>query len=137
MRSAALIVSVVLLWMPPDSLLAQRPARIVAIGDIHGEYEGFKRILQAAGLGDANGRWTGGRAQLIQFGDYTDVGIVTRAVVDLLTALELYAHLVVGRALALLGDHEVMNLILGSRYVTAEIFATFADASSETKRNLS
>src|SRR5688572_12747595 len=134
MRSAALIVSVVLLWMPPDSLLAQRPARIVAIGDIHGEYEGFMRILQAAGLGDANGRCTGGRAQLIQTGDYTDRGTGTRAVLDLLMTLEQQARGAGGRAFAVLGNHEVMNLIGDTRDVTREIFATFADANSEKKR---
>ena len=135
MRSVAIIVSVVLLWVPADALLAQRPARIVAIGDIHGEYEGFKRILQAAGLADANGRWTGGRTQLIQTGDYTDRGTGTRAVLDLLMTLEQQARRDGGRAFALLGNHEVMNLIGDTRDVTREIFATFADANSEKKRN--
>src|SRR5687767_3093859 len=134
MRSVAIIVSVVLFWAPADALLAQRPARIVAIGDIHGEYEGFKRILQAAGLADANGRWTGGRAQLIQTGDYTDRGTGTRAVLDLLMTLEQQARRDGGRAFALLGNHEVMNLIGDTRDVTLEIFATFADAGSEKKR---
>jgi hypothetical protein len=135
MRSVAIIVSVVLFWAPADALLAQRPARIVAIGDIHGEYEGFKRILQAAGLADANGRWTGGRTQLIQTGDYTDRGTGTRAVLDLLMTLEQQARRDGGRAFALLGNHEVMNLIGDTRDVTREIFATFADADSEKKRN--
>src|SRR5688572_16903435 len=135
MRSVAIIVSVVLFWAPADALLAQRPARIVAIGDIHGEYEGFKRILQAAGLADANGRWTGGRTQLIQTGDYTDRGTGTRAVLDLLMTLEQQARRDGGRAFALLGNHEVMNLIGDTRDVTREIFATFADANSEKKRN--
>src|SRR5687768_128049 len=135
MRSFAIIVTVVLFWAPADALLAQRPARIVAIGDIHGEYEGFKRILQAAGLADANGRWTGGRTQLIQTGDYTDRGTGTRAVLDLLMTLEQQARRDGGRAFALLGNHEVMNLIGDTRDVTREIFATFADANSEKKRN--
>ena len=38
------------------------------------------------------------------------------------------------RALALLGNHEVMNLIGDTRDVTREIFATFADAKSEARR---
>ena len=135
MRSVAIFVAVVLFWVPADTLLAQRPARIVAIGDIHGEYEGFKRILQAAGLADANGRWTGGRTQLIQTGDYTDRGTGTRAVLDLLMMLEQQARRDGGRAFALLGNHEVMNLIGDTRDVTREIFATFADANSEKKRN--
>jgi hypothetical protein len=134
MRSVALLLALLLLWAPPSSLLAQSGQRIVAIGDIHGEIDGFRRILQAAGLADANGKWTGGRAQLIQTGDYTDRGTGTRAVLDLLMALEPQARSAGGRAFALLGNHEVMNLMGDTRDVTPEIFATFADANSEKKR---
>lgn len=135
MRAAAVLIAVALLWVPSLPLGAQGAARIVAIGDIHGEIDGFKRILQSAGLADAAGKWTGGRAQLIQTGDYTDRGAGTRAVLDLLMALEPQAKRAGGRALALLGNHEVMNLIGDTRDVTREIFATFTDASSEKTRN--
>lgn len=149
MRLVALLLAIALVWTPGQPLLAQgphdadvaswggsqAPARIVAIGDIHGEIEGFKAILKAAGLTDATGRWSGGRAQLIQTGDYTDRGAGTRAVLDLLMTLEQQARSAGGRALALLGNHEVMNLIGDTRDVTREIFATFADANSEKKRN--
>ena len=139
MRSVALLLAVALLWVPQQPLVArggsQAASRIVAIGDIHGEIEGFKAILKAAGLTDATGRWAGGRTQLIQTGDYTDRGTGTRAVLDLLMALEPQAKNAGGRAFALLGNHEVMNLIGDTRDVTREIFATFADANSEKKRN--
>ncbi|MDP2390145.1 MAG: metallophosphoesterase, partial [Acidobacteriota bacterium] len=82
----------------------------------------------------ADGRWTGGRAHLIQTGDYTDRGDGTRAVLDLLMALEPQARKAGGRAVSLLGNHEVMNLIGDTRDVTREIFATFADARSEARR---
>ena len=81
-----------------------------------------------------NGKWTGGRTQLIQTGDYTDRGQGTRAVLDLLMALEDQAKDAGGRAFALLGNHEVMNLIGETRDATREIFATFADANSEKRR---
>jgi len=113
---------------------AQAPARIIAIGDIHGSIDGFKSILKVTGLADANGKWTGGRAQLIQTGDYVDRGEGTRAVLDLLMALEGQAKDAGGRAFALLGNHEVMNIIGETRDVTREIFATFADANSEKRR---
>jgi hypothetical protein len=139
MRSVAVCVTLALLCAPAAPVVAQGSGRgsgrIVAIGDIHGEIEGFKRILQAAGLADATGRWTGGRAQLIQTGDYTDRGAGTRAVLDLLMQLESQAKSAGGRAFALLGNHEVMNLIGDTRDVTREIFATFADANSEKKRH--
>lgn len=115
-------------------LPAQSPQRIFAIGDIHGSLDGFKSILRTIGLADGSGKWTGGRAQLIQTGDYTDRGEGTRAVLDLLMSLEQQAKDAGGRAFAVLGNHEVMNLIGETRDVTREIFATFADAHSEKKR---
>jgi hypothetical protein len=135
MRAVAFIAAIAVLWAPSAPVRAQDTARIVAIGDIHGEFDGFKRILQAAGLADADGKWTGGRAQLIQTGDYVDRGTGTRAVLDLLMALEPQARRAGGRAFALLGNHEVMNLIGDTRDATREIFATFADADSEKKQN--
>ena len=80
MRPVALLLAVALVWTPAQPLLAQAVTRIVAIGDIHGEIDGFKSILKAAGLTDATGRGSGGRTQLIQTGDYTDRGTGTRAV---------------------------------------------------------
>src|SRR5512134_3967738 len=111
MRSIALCLAVALVWLPRQPLVAQSAPRIVAIGDIHGEIAGFKSILKAAGLTDANGRWSGGRTQLIQTGDYTDRGEGTRAVLDLLMALEPQARKAGGRAHIMLGNHEVMNFI--------------------------
>ena len=63
-----------------------------------------------------------------------DRGAGTRAVLDLLMALEPQARDAGGRAFALLGNHEVMNLVYEVRDVTPEIFATFADSASEKRR---
>ena len=49
----------------------QTPApgrRIVAIGDVHGAFDQLVGILQTAGLIDANRRWSGGTAILVQTG---------------------------------------------------------------------
>ncbi|MBY0494585.1 MAG: metallophosphoesterase [Cyanobacteria bacterium] len=135
MRPAALLVAVFLLCTNAPARTAQAAARIYAIGDIHGSIDAFKSILRSTGLADANGTWTGGRSQLIQTGDYTDRGEGTRAVLDLLMALEPQAKSAGGRAFALLGNHEVMNLIGETRDVTRDIFATFADSNSEKRRN--
>ena len=134
MRRAALLVVLALALLRPAAPLEAQSARLVAIGDIHGSIDGFRSILKVTGLADAGGKWTGGRAQLIQTGDYTDRGEGTRAVLDLLMALEDQAKRAGGRAFALLGNHEVMNLIGETRDVTREIYATFADANSEKKR---
>ena len=120
------------LLAPPTT--AQSPARIIAIGDIHGSIDGVTSILKVTGLIDNNRKWTGGTTQLLQTGDYMDRGAATRAVLDLLMELEPKAKAAGGRAFALLGNHEVMNLIGDTRDVTPEIFATFADANSEKRR---
>ena len=58
MRLVAPFVAVALLFVPKQPLVAQSgsqgASRIVAIGDIHGEIDGFKSILKAAGLTDAH-----------------------------------------------------------------------------------
>ena len=64
------------------------PARVVAIGDIHGALDEFRTILKHAGLTDEAQRWTGGASTLVQTGDYTDRGAQVRGVLDLLIALE-------------------------------------------------
>ena len=89
MRRASLLVTLLtgLLCVSP-ALTAQAPSRIIAIGDIHGSIDGLTAILKAAGLIDSARQWTGGTARLVQTGDYTDRGEGTRAVMDLLMALE-------------------------------------------------
>jgi hypothetical protein len=117
------------------TLLAQpAPARLVAIGDIHGDLGAFRSILVAAGLTDASGRWTGGRARLVQTGDYTDRGAEVRGVFDFLRALEPAARRAGGRVDVLLGNHEVMNLLGIYRDVNPAVYATFADRGSERRR---
>jgi len=135
MRPTALLLALLtLLCGPVQPLTAQATARIIAIGDIYGSIDGIKSILRVTGLIDGTNKWTGGRTQLLQTGDYMDRGEHTRAVLDLLMALEPQAKDAGGRAFALLGNHEVMNLIGDTRDVTREIFATFADANSEKRR---
>jgi hypothetical protein len=135
MRRIVLLLAVVLCaTAPPPALIAQGQARIIAIGDIHGSIDGIKSILKVAGLIDGSNKWIGGKAQLLQTGDYMDRGAGVRQVMDLLMSLEDPAKSAGGRAFALLGNHEVMNLIGETRDATPEIFATFADADSEKRR---
>ena len=104
---------------------ASAPARIVAIGDVHGGDAAFTAILQRTGLVDAQRRWSGGKAVLVQTGDVTDRGAGVRASLDLLMALERQASKAGGRVRMALGNHEVMNMLGETRDVTPEIFASF------------
>lgn len=109
----------------------QAATRLVAIGDIHGEYEGLVAILRETGLVDAGNRWIGGDATLVQTGDFVDRGADVRAVMDLLMRLQAEAPRQGGRVIVLLGNHEAMNLVHDFQDVTPEIFASFAGERSQ------
>lgn len=110
------------------------PTRVVAIGDVHGSFSGLVSVLKAAGLIDAANRWSGGTATLVQTGDLTDRGADVRDVLDLMMALDRDAPKAGGRVEALLGNHEMMNLLGELRDATPEICARFADAKSTATR---
>lgn len=115
-------------------LTAQSPTRLIAIGDIHGSYDGITTILRRAGLVDDALKWSGGRTVWVQTGDYTDRGTDVRKVMDLLMRLEQEARAAGGQAIVLAGNHEIMNVIGDLRDVTPEICATFATPKSEAVR---
>ncbi len=112
----------------------QDATRVVAIGDIHGAYDGLTTILRRAELVDEQLRWSGGRTILVQTGDYTDRGTDVRQVMDLLMRLEKEARAAGGQAIVLAGNHEIMNAMGDLRDVTPDICATFATAKSEAVR---
>src|SRR5512132_321126 len=111
------------------------PDRIVAIGDVHGNYDGLVRILGRARLIDGTRRWTGGRTVLVQTGDFTDRGPRVRAVMDLLMSLQKSAPDSGGQVHVLFGNHEAMNLLGLTRDVSPDAMSEFVDDDSERRRN--
>lgn len=109
--------------------------RVVAVGDVHGDLAAFRAILVEAGVVDANGAWAGGDAVLVQLGDLIDRGPKMRGTLDFVMALEPQASQRGGRVVALLGNHEVLNMTGDLRYVAPENYAEFADAGSEKRRS--
>ena len=108
--------------------------RIVAVGDIHGSYDGLVSILQRAELIDAETHWIGGEATLVQVGDIFDRGLHLHEALGLLMRLQEEADLAGGRVIVLLGNHEAMNLTGFFRDVNPEIYAAFVDGKSEKRR---
>lgn len=50
--------------------------RIVAVGDLHGDYGNALKVLQMAGVTDIEGNWMGGADLLVQTGDIIDRCVV-------------------------------------------------------------
>jgi hypothetical protein len=107
--------------------------RIVAVGDIHGSYDGLVSILQRAELIDVGTHWIGGETTLVQTGDLFDRGLQVREVLDLLMRLQGEADSAGGRVIVLLGNHEGMNLTGFYRDVNPEIYAAFVDDKSKKR----
>jgi Calcineurin-like phosphoesterase len=107
---------------------------IVAIADVHNDFDDFVAILRHTGLIDQQNHWTGGKTTLVQVGDLLDRGPKPREVMDLMMALEKESAQAGGRVVGLLGNHEIMNIMGDLRYVTPANYASFADANSEKRQ---
>lgn len=111
-----------------------RPAapRVVAIGDLHGDMNAVRRALRLAGAIDASNKWIGGSLIVVQTGDQIDRGDDDRAILDAFDKWNEEAKAAGGELLSLLGNHEIMNVMLDFRYVTPGAYTTFADVKADS-----
>ena len=96
------------------------PARLVAVGDLHGDFDATQAVLRLAGALGADGHWAGEKLVLVQTGDQLDRGGGEKEILDLFERLATEAKAAGGQVLALNGNHETMNALGDFRYVTAD-----------------
>ncbi|MFN2327900.1 MAG: metallophosphoesterase [Chromatocurvus sp.] len=109
----------------------QGVARIVALGDIHGDYDNYLRALDEAQVIDRRQRWSAGRTHLVQLGDIPDRGPDTAKIIRHLQKLEQQAIRAGGRVHALVGNHEAMNMIGDLRYVHPGEYSALASRRAQ------
>lgn len=110
------------------------PARIVAVGDLHGDYQAWIDVARDAGLIDRNDHWAGGKTVLVQMGDIVDRGPDSLKIIRNLQQLQREAPRAGGKVVVILGNHEAMNLLGDLRYTTAGEYAVFATSRSAPVR---
>ena len=108
-------------------------ARVVAIGDVHGDKDALASVLRMAGVMDANERWIGGATHVVQLGDVPSRGPQTRKALDLLMRLEPQALDAGGKLHALIGNHDSGVIIGDLRSVLPEEYEEFRTADSEDR----
>lgn len=108
--------------------------RIVAIGDLHGDYDNYIEALRAAGIVDRRDRWIAGSTHLVQTGDIPDRGPDTKKIIEHMARLSRQASRKGGRVHNLIGNHEAMNVYGDLRYVSEGEFSAFATSRSEAVR---
>ena len=133
-----LLVFAQALWAAPrqvDDYRWENVDRIVAIGDLHGDYDHYLAVLQAAGIVDRRGRWIAGDTHLVQVGDIPDRGPDTRRIIAHMAGLARQASKRGGRVHNLMGNHEAMNVYGDLRYVSEGEFKAFAGKGSVALRD--
>ncbi len=127
---AALVAAAPAFVMPPP-----QSQRIVAVGDLHGDFSAWRDIARASGIESARGHWTGGKTILVQVGDFADRGPGTLDIIRDLMRLQKEARRAGGQAIVLVGNHEAMNMTGDLRYTTSAEFAAFATPRSAALRD--
>ncbi|ORX65141.1 Metallo-dependent phosphatase, partial [Anaeromyces robustus] len=87
--------------------------RTIAIGDVHGDFNKFERVLRHAKLIDENDDWIGTDSILVQVGDLTDRGPDFKQIIDLLIKLRAQAKEKGGIVYMMLGNHELYDMQAG------------------------
>lgn len=109
--------------------------RVVAVGDLHGDYGHYLETLEAAGLVDRRGKWSGGATHLVQTGDIPDRGPDTVKIIEHLAGLDKQARRKGGRVHNLIGNHEAMNVYGDLRYVSEGEYRAFETRKSAALRD--
>ena len=111
-----------------------QPERIVAIGDLHGDFSVWRDIAVAAGIENAGGHWTGGRTILVQVGDVVDREPDSLKIIRELMRLQKEATKQGGKVVTLVGNHEAMNVTGDLRYTVPADFSAYATPDSAALR---
>lgn len=105
----------------PPSIIQNNNKRIVAIGDIHGDFYALLSSLYTANVIDEEGKWVGHDTIVVQLGDQIDKGGRGATKIEAPPTEELqiieYLHFLHneaqhsnGAVYTLLGNHEIMNI---------------------------
>jgi len=109
--------------------------RIVAVGDLHGDFENYLATLRAAGIVDKKGNWSGGATHLVQTGDIPDRGPDTAKIIEHIRTLAKQARRKGGHVHNLIGNHEAMNVYGDLRYVSEGEYEAFVTRRSAGLRD--
>jgi hypothetical protein len=101
--------------------------RIIAIGDLHGDWKATILALKRAGVINNSLKWIGMDTVVVQIGDQVDKGgrgMVTNdenselKIINLMDRLNNEAKRTMGAVYSLLGNHEIMNVMGDFTYVS-------------------
>jgi hypothetical protein len=113
-----------------DDGVYTRVGKIVAVGDLHGDYDQYIRLLQQNKLIDRKLKWRGDDTHFVQLGDVTDRGPDSLKIIRHLQKLAKQANKAGGKVHVLVGNHEAMNIQTDLRYVHPGEYAALVTKKS-------
>lgn len=119
---------------PVSAYGSSNSKRIIAVGDLHGDYSAFEKVMTRAGIMNEDGDWAAGETILVQTGDIADRGPDTRQIIEHLRALQAQAEAHGGTVIALIGNHEAMMITGNLRYLHPGEIEAFRSDQSERVR---
>jgi hypothetical protein len=93
-----------------------KPEKLLSLSDIEGNFEAFRKLLQANKVIDESYNWTFGQGHLVFCGDMFDRGEQVTECLWLVYTLEEKAKAAGGYVHFILGNHEIMTLNGDIRY---------------------
>uniref|UniRef100_A0A6C0EI77 Calcineurin-like phosphoesterase domain-containing protein n=1 Tax=viral metagenome TaxID=1070528 RepID=A0A6C0EI77_9ZZZZ len=116
---------------PTEIKIDKNNSRIIAVGDIHGDFHTLLHALYKAKVINKNSEWIGGATIVIQLGDQLDKGgrgsisvdhtndsVEELKIIEFLHNLHFQALANGGGVYSLIGNHELMNIMGDFRYVS-------------------
>ncbi|KAI9293526.1 Metallo-dependent phosphatase [Neoconidiobolus thromboides FSU 785] len=108
--------------------------RVVAVGDLHGDYNNMIKILQMSKVINNENEWIGGsHTTLVQTGDVVDRGPDAKKIYNYFMELRKDALSKGGLFIPLLGNHETMNLSEDYKDVSEEDITKFGSKEKRKK----
>jgi len=104
---------------------------VVAIADVHADYDTFVALLQQLRVIDSEAKWIANNSVLVQLGDIVDRGSKSKNVMDLLMRLQLEAASQGGVVKALWGNHEFMQFSGTFSYAGDNEFSQWQELETE------
>jgi hypothetical protein len=125
------------------------PKKIIAIGDIHGDFGHLFTILNRLNIIDDENNWTGGDTIIVQTGDVLDDGgrgydknkkehsVDEIAIYNLLINLNVQANKMGGAVLMCIGNHEIVNIFDNNiDYVNFYTKKYYSDILNISRKNI-
>ncbi len=109
----------------PQPQISDTYSRVIAVGDLHGDYQATLKAFQVAGATNPQNEWIAQNILVVQTGDQLDRGNQELQILNQLDQWQTEALKQHSKLVVLNGNHEIMNVMGDFRYVAEDAYTGF------------